>query len=685
MAGIGFGLLMVTSTASAFGLGELVVKSSLGAPFRAMVAIRGEIAGRERIDAQCFRLVEGEPADDIPVFMQGTLRFQQSSGETYLIIEGKRPLNEPAVQINLLVGCGAELKRTYTALIDPRPDGLGDGVVGHAAQRAGTSSQAKFEAQALSDSALIWVTADGDSAASIARSRYPRAGLQRKQFLQALREANPEVGFGGNGKKPLPEGVTLNIPDAEQVARTEFVAPSAPAALPIAPDTAERPVQAKRLPAESAKSNPGGRLADHLVLSGPRLGSELDGFDEFPLRLSYDVSTGLSDKISENARAVLRSEYRLLAALNDQASHQLDVAAQVRNLEERFAELRAAVDETSRKIDAASASVSTPPEVAPVAKKAPPPSGAVAVAQDWLPIWLEIALVGCLIGITVWAFSRFARRRVGGAEVSTPGDVADAIIDERTFEGLLAGRSPSAKNSLETSATPAEDPHTQQLRPHGAGPKAPQSTEGARMSVTDPVKEVIEVSHVQEAEDSESAIELASVLMAFGRAKGAVQVLTEYLESHPDASLLPWLKLLEIVRASDMQEEFAYWSDQLKAHFNVAPMSWEEAGECFAKDFSPLAEGDLPIDEITARLPIASTLEHVREGIVSSWHSAHGLDYLRKLLRDTRDGQRLGLPLPLAREVAFLVDLLEARLEQQVQVEAAPAAAVLRLAENAAV
>ena len=685
MAGIGFGLLMVTSTASAFGLGELVVKSSLGAPFRAMVSVRGEIVGRERIDAQCFRLVEGEPADDIPVLMQGTLRFQQSSGETYLIIEGKRPLNEPAVQINLLVGCGAELKRTYTALIDPRPDGLGDGVVGHAAQRAGTSSQAKFEAQALSDSALIWVTADGDSAASIARSRYPRAGLQRKQFLQALREANPEVGFGGNGKKPLPEGVTLNIPDAEQVARTEFVAPSAPAALPIAPDTAERPVQAKRLPAESAKSNPGGRLADHLVLSGPRLGSELDGFDEFPLRLSYDVSTGLSDKISENARAVLRSEYRLLAALNDQASHQLDVAAQVRNLEERFAELRAAVDETSRKIDAASASVSTPPEVAPVAKKAPPPSGAVAVAQDWLPIWLEIALVGCLIGITVWAFSRFARRRVGGAEVSTPGDVADAIIDERTFGGLLAGKSPSAKNSLETSATPAEDPNTQPLRPHGAGPKAPQSTEGARMSVTDPVKEIIEVSHVQEAEDSESAIELASVLMAFGRAKGAVQVLTEYLESHPDASLLPWLKLLEIVRASDMQEEFAYWSDQLKAHFNVAPMSWEEAGECFAKDFSPLAEGDLPIDEITARLPIASTLEHVREGIVSSWHSAHGLDYLRKLLRDTRDGQRLGLPLPLAREVAFLVDLLEARLEQQVQVEAAPAAAVLRLAENAAV
>ena len=203
-----------------------------------------------------------------------------------------------------------------------------------------------------------------------------------------------------------------------------------------------------------------------------------------------------------------------------------------------------------------------------------------------------------------------------------------------------------------------------------------QSGAGDRMSITEPVKESIEVNHVLEGEDSESAIELAGVLMAFGREKGAVQVLTEYLDAHPDTSLLPWLKLLEITRTSDMKDDFALWSERLKAHFNVAPMSWEDAGECFAQDFSPLAEVDLSIEDVVARLPIASTLGHVREGIVTNWDTEQGLDYLRKLLRDTRDGQRLGLPLPLAREVSFLFDLLESRLEQREVTAPAPLAVV---------
>ena len=212
--GVGLGTSVAVNTASAFGLGELIVKSSLGAPLRAMVAVRGEIAGRERLDAKCFRLADGDAAEDIPVLTQGTLRLQQSSGETYLVVEGKRPLNEPVVQINLLVGCGAELKRTYTALIDPLPDVADNGSggsngstssVGRTTTRAEVVSPVRPDADGLNGSASTWVTSAGDSAASIAKSRYPKAGVLRKQFLQALREANPDVAFGARACSHLTE------------------------------------------------------------------------------------------------------------------------------------------------------------------------------------------------------------------------------------------------------------------------------------------------------------------------------------------------------------------------------------------------------------------------------------------------------------------------------------------------
>jgi hypothetical protein len=182
---------------------------------------------------------------------------------------------------------------------------------------------------------------------------------------------------------------------------------------------------------------------------------------------------------------------------------------------------------------------------------------------------------------------------------------------------------------------------------------------GAR---TLPPAAAIEVNHVEEADDSSTVLELAEIMVSFGRIKGAAQALAEYLENNPDTSLFPWLKLLEIYRTNDMQDEFVAWSARLRAHFNVAPATWEEAGECLGERIEPLNENDLSIEDMLCKLPTVALFPHVRAGILRTWDTNEGVAYLKHLLRDTRNGQRTGFPLSIARELLFLLDLQESRL-----------------------
>ena len=78
-------------------------------------------------------------------------------------------------------------------------------------------------------------------------------------------------------------------------------------------------------------------MSDRLTISGDAVtasdaGSVGDAFDP-ALRYSSDLSIGFSDKASDNTRAMLRVEYKLLNALVFQAEKQLELAEQLRNLE----------------------------------------------------------------------------------------------------------------------------------------------------------------------------------------------------------------------------------------------------------------------------------------------------------------------------------------------------------------
>lgn len=654
--------LFASGNAAALGLGDLVVRSRLGQTLRAEIRLL-EAPGQGNLGETCFRLGEAADGENLPVLTQGRLRLEQGGGHNRLVITSLQTINEPALQINVRVGCGAELVRSYTLLIDPSEPGrdmpadVDDGR-GRAEDRDHAPRPGPPVTPAGDSYPAAWESVEGESAMSITQALFPRQPRAQRRFLNALREANPQVDFGEKGEQPLEAGVSLVIPDTRRapVVRKTTKPKDRPSSPPA------------QKPAELASVSATGQMSDRLTISADAVtaneaGSIGDAFDP-ALRYSSDLSIGFSDKVSENTRAMLRVEYRLLNALVFQAEKQLELAEQLRNLEARFEEMRA----TNESVANPAVAQAQPPLAAkapdgevladaaqPKEKAKPATAAPLTEALAW---WPPVLLLLALSGLLAWWLAR--RSRAGKAAV-VAADLSEA--DLRATSGAFAVRDTLTRTDpLDTvdSKVAAKVLAFQPDIPLDVSKPLPfHDDHEAR---TAPPASAIEVSHVEEADDSGTVLELAEIMVSFGRVKGACQALAEYLENNPDASLLPWLKLLEIHRMNDMRDEFVDCSTRLRSHFNVAPASWDEAGACLGEKIERLDESELSIDDILQKLPTVGTFPHIREGIAKTWGTTEGLAYLKHLLRDTRNGQRTGFPLSIAREILFLLDLLETRL-----------------------
>lgn len=147
-----------------------------------------------------------------------------------------------------------------------------------------------------------------------------------------------------------------------------------------------------------------------------------------------------------------------------------------------------------------------------------------------------------------------------------------------------------------------------------------------------------------EAEEHDSAIELAEIMMAFGRVQGAAETLAEFIQSNPKKAVTPWLKLLEVYRAAGLRPEFDTLARQLNKTFNVKAVTWDTFDE--------------------ARRPTGTIeqMPHVMSRIQNLWGSRDCQAYLENLLRDNRDGMREGFPLSVIDEILVLAGVLEERL-----------------------
>jgi hypothetical protein len=151
------------------------------------------------------------------------------------------------------------------------------------------------------------------------------------------------------------------------------------------------------------------------------------------------------------------------------------------------------------------------------------------------------------------------------------------------------------------------------------------------------------------------ALDLAEVMLSYGRTGGAMQTLKDHLDNYPTASVRPWLKLLELFRQTGMREDFERAAATVHGHFNVRVPGWDEgvAGEPLRSFFD---------DEERTELLCLEQIPHILAKVQATWPGPACLDYLRHLLADNRDGERLGFPVSVVAEILLLEDILIDRM-----------------------
>lgn len=331
------------------------------------------------------------------------------------------------------------------------------------------------------------------------------------------------------------------------------------------------------------------------------------------LRLSRQLSTAGA---SETRRDLLRREYRLAQASSEFWAAYDGLNARIHGAAERLRGLRGLVE-----------GVAAPARRAPALleglEATPAAMAAAPRAEDGLPAWA--AAVAVLAGLTFLGFRRraAAAKPVPPAAAMRSADVPPAALPSGP-PSALAPASPPDDGGLRRDTAPLP----------AAAPPAPID---------------------REREEMDHALDLAEVMLSYGRTAGAMQTLRDYLRDHPARSVRPWLKLLELFRQTGMREDFERAAESVHRHFNVRVPGWDEG-------ISGVPLRDFFGDEDQQAIPGLEQLPHILTQIQATWPGADCLAYLRHLLVDNRGGGRMGFPVSVVNEILLLEDILNDRL-----------------------
>lgn len=402
-------------------------------------------------------------------------------------------------------------------------------------------------------------------------------------------------------------------------------------------------------PKKSVKRAKSEQMRDRLILSG---GS--DDVGEPSLRLATELMSAAVAK--ESQRDILRLEYRMLMALNEQASSQLAAAEKLRNMEGALAELQARAGEFAQRIEKDGAPALLPPSAspapAPVAAQPPVPQGQPIAKPQPKPVepvassggssWSLYGLfAGVVLGLAGW----FGWRRYRDGKLDDGDDERVIAIPEMRVDpkredereelgGVDLQVEPAAmgmpmKVDFEIDAKEHQEPQIELA----SATKHPQQAPDSVMSIN--------ATTLDEHFEANPVMELADIMLSFGRVKGAAQALQEFIDHNPEEALQPWIRLMDVYRMAGMRGEFETVARNLNRHFNVEVQSWE-SGE--PGGVRPQLLEDMP---------------RLMNTVVNLWESGDVVGYLCQLLRDNRGGQRQGFALPVVDDILFLIELKE--------------------------
>lgn len=363
------------------------------------------------------------------------------------------------------------------------------------------------------------------------------------------------------------------------------------------------------------------------------------------MQLTRQLSTPAA---TEEQRDLLRREYRLAQAssefwigfdrLNARIHESADIVRSLRGLIDGVPAAASAPSSLLAGLDAViagpvpSAALPRPAQMLPAPRVA---------ASHSIMTWA--ALGAAVLGL----LTLLVLRRQTAARPATTANEVRADKAAETVLWVPPAIPPGAEPGTPASPLPAADDLGGLKRLTVPAASAP----AANPLHVDPVRE--EMDH---------ALDLAEVMLSYGRTTGAMQALKDYLNKHPAASVRPWLKLLELHRQTGMREEFELSAEKVHRHYNVKVPGWDEGVSGVPlQSFFDEEEGER--SEILG----LEQLPHILARIQATWPEPACLEYLRHLLVDNRDGGRMGFPVSVVAEILLLEDILDDRFSGHAQ------------------
>lgn len=470
----------------------------------------------------------------------------------------------------------------------------------------------------------------------------------------------------GCGQEILREYLVLaspawDAPAAEMVSLPEAPVNSVPVAAPRKRVTPARPASRSQpgsgfVPHRAASSRLSfaqGTMSDRLTLSA---GSEVG---DPALRLSPELSSRdmQSTEISEAQREMLRLEFRMLLALHEQALTELQASEKLRNLDKALGDLQKNTAEPAKAevpitpvVTSASASLPVPAKAKPGVTS----GSAFSMLDEW---GVSILLLLATVGVAGWLGWRTVQERHARQLLQSEYLPIVPLVDDE--ESVPEEEEVPAGVDVPVAHEAVGDVMVIDF-PLDADAHASTGINLPDMPLVAPhAEEPVRSATVDKHFEANPVMELADIMLSFGRVKGAAQALQEYIDANPQEALQPWIRLMDIYRLAGMRPEFEALTLNLNKNFNVEIQHWEKP--------APPALAILPLDFVldealpnVTQQPKADCLEdmpHIMQQIIERWSSDDVTEYLQQLLRDNRGGSRLGFALNVIEEILFLIEL----------------------------
>jgi pilus assembly protein FimV len=406
---------------------------------------------------------------------------------------------------------------------------------------------------------------------------------------------------------------------ARQPARTHRPKPSPSNASQVAAGPASNPVATPAQPARAPETP----RTDRLVIGAG------DEANLAPLHMAYQLANPPKSEEPGKARPQLPPEQRTLAEIDDRIAAQLELDEKIKRLEEYQALLKDRVsqlDKQGRPARPIAASNTPPP---------PPAKGTFEQIKEWAAP-LAAPLTGLLAvaigaGALVWIRRSRQNAEPGAVDHTEPSTQTDFRISAppRT---IIEPETPLPSMPEMRQAPLSQQTHTQQAGDNTAEWAEPTFAPAHPIPFDETVDE------------QDSALELAEIMMSFGRTQGAAETLADYIRNNPRQAVKPWLKLLDVYHVAGMRAEFEALTRQLNKTFNVKMISWG--------DFKAVRSTPDSIEQIS----------HVMQRLQEQWGTQEAQAYIHQILRDNRNGTRQGFPLNAVEELLLLLAILDDQL-----------------------